>query len=81
MNMTPDLCRAARNLLRITRTDFAGEVGIAEITLKKYEDGLRATDATGAKIEAAFSKHGVTFKNGRTVQSITRRAAAKHKGE
>lgn len=76
MNITPDLCIAARNLLRMTRNQLAEQAGIATVTLKVFEDGLRATPATAEKITLAFSAHGVTFTNGRTVQTIKRKLPA-----
>ena len=73
MDITPDLCIAARNLLRLTRPQLAEQAGIAAVTLKLFEDGRRATTATEQKLTDAFDAHGIKFKNGRTVQTITRK--------
>lgn len=79
MKVTPDLCIAARNLIRLTRAQLASEAGIAAVTLKMFEDGTRTTDATAQKLLAAFEAHGVHITNGTTVQTIRRRREAKAK--
>lgn len=72
IQITPDLCIAARNLLRMTRPQLAQAAGLSSVTLKMYEEGTRGTEATRASLRNAFSAHGVTFTDGRTVQTIKR---------
>ena len=71
MNLTPDLCIAARNLLRLTRGQLADQTGISAVTLKMFESNLRQTEATRKKLITAFYSYGVTFKDRDGVRTIT----------
>ncbi len=57
--LTPEASRAARGLLNWSLKDLAEKAGVAFTTISQFENGRPAFGATAAKIEEAFSAHGV----------------------
>ncbi len=70
MNMNPDLCRAARAFFDWSRSDLAAKAGVSTPVIVKYERGGNLREETLERISSAFSAHGVTFTDGRAVQTI-----------
>lgn len=64
MTLTPEACRAARALLRLTVRDLGERTGIAFETISAFENGRPMRDANRAKLLAAFDAAGVDILNG-----------------
>lgn len=62
--LTPQACRAARALLNWTTRDLQREAELSPNTLSDVENGRPFTEATSAKIVAAFARHNVEITNG-----------------
>ena len=60
--LTPDLCKAARALARLTQRELSARAKIGDQTLADFERGARAPfPETLTKIRAALEKAGVVF--------------------
>lgn len=63
-DLTPEANRAARAILKWSVRDLAEHAGIAFSTVHRFENSGVATEATKAKIKAAFALHSVEITNG-----------------
>ena len=60
--LSPDLCRAARNLLDLSQLDLAEAAGVGRSTVSDYERGARRpTSANLTVLRASLEAAGVTF--------------------
>ncbi len=60
--ITPTQCRAARALVDWSQAELAEHAGVGLATLRDFERGARATDAsTIAKLRGALEAAGVAF--------------------
>lgn len=64
MTLTPEACRAARALLRLTVRDLGERAGIAFETISAFENGRPMRDGNRAKLLAVFDAAGVEILNG-----------------
>lgn len=63
-NLTPEACRAARALLRLTATDLAERAGLTFETVNRFENGRSMRESNKAKLVAVFEGAGVEILNG-----------------
>ena len=63
-DLTPEANRAARAILKWSVRDLANYAGIAFSTVHRFEVTGVATDATKAKIKAAYAQFSVEITNG-----------------
>ena len=63
-NLTPEANRAARAILKWSVRELADAAGIAFSTVHRFETTGSATEATKAKIIAAYAVHNVEITNG-----------------
>lgn len=62
MDITPELCLAARALAKIDKGLLAGKLGAAEPWIGEFEDGLAGADqATLTALQEALESFGVEF--------------------
>ena len=60
--ITPDLCKAARALARLTQRELSAKAKIGDQTLADFERGARdPLPETLAKIRATLERAGVVF--------------------
>jgi transcriptional regulator with XRE-family HTH domain len=61
-DMTPDLCRAARALLKWSQRDLATRAGVAQQTVTHFEQGKRSLyERTIRDLREALEAGGVEF--------------------
>lgn len=63
-NLTPDACRAARALLRLSVRDLGARAGISGESISAYETGRPMRDSNKQKLLAVFDDAGVDILNG-----------------
>jgi DNA-binding XRE family transcriptional regulator len=62
INLTPELCRAARGFLDWTQTDLAEHAEVSRSTIRDFEGGRHDIHrATAAQLCRAFEAHDVVF--------------------
>jgi transcriptional regulator with XRE-family HTH domain len=61
--MTPETCRAARNLLGLSQAELAARAKVSVVTLRNYENGTTEapSHATWLRIKRALEQAGVQF--------------------
>ncbi|MET3601374.1 hypothetical protein [Martelella mangrovi] len=62
MNLTPELCHAARILARIDRARLAAESGLAEDRIAAFEEGTgEPGDSMREKLQTTLEALGIVF--------------------
>ena len=62
MNLTPDLCRAARAILDWTQSDLAERAQVSRSTIRDYEGKRHDVHrSTAMQLRLAFETAGVAF--------------------
>ena len=60
--MTPEQCKAARGLLRMTQDDLAAKTGLTSVTIRKFENRTGPLrDATINLIKLTLESAGIEF--------------------
>jgi transcriptional regulator with XRE-family HTH domain len=61
--MTPETCRAARNMLGLSQAELAARAEVSVVTLRNYENGTTEapSHATWMRIKRALEQAGVQF--------------------
>lgn len=74
-NLTPEACRAARALLRITAADLAARAGLSFETINKFENGRPMRENNKARLIEVFEGAGIEILNGDAPGARLRRSA------
>lgn len=59
--LSPEQCRAARAILKMTYLDTCQAADVSQMTLSKFEAGGEVRAATADRLRAVFEARGVTF--------------------
>lgn len=59
--ISPEQCRAARAVLRMTFVDTTTAADVSEPTLAKFEAGGEVRHSIASRLRAAFEARGVVF--------------------
>jgi len=62
-NLTPEACRAARALLRMTAADLAARSGLTFETVNRFENGRSMRESNKARLVEVFEAAGVEILN------------------
>ncbi len=60
-NFSPEQCRAARAILKMTYLDTCQAADLSQVTLSKFEAGGEVRAAVVERLRAAFEARGITF--------------------
>ena len=63
-NLTPEACRAARALLKMSVRDLGSAAELSFETVSLYENGRPMRETSKAKILAVFEARGIEILNG-----------------